>query len=33
MEAYRSHLTMVLTGKYVAETGSCWGEKVLEKPG
>ncbi|WOD11749.1 glutamate synthase large subunit [Pseudomonas sp. NyZ704] len=29
MEAYRSHLTMVLTD-YVAETGSAWGEEVLE---
>lgn len=29
MEAYRSHLTMVLT-EYVAETGSAWGEEVLE---
>lgn len=29
MEAYRSHLTTVLTD-YVAETGSAWGEEVLE---
>ena len=29
MEAYRSHLTMVLA-EYVAETGSAWGEEVLE---
>ncbi|WP_022961547.1 glutamate synthase large subunit [Halopseudomonas pelagia] len=29
MEAYRSHLTMVLTD-YVAETGSAWGEEVLD---
>ncbi|MFO7704249.1 MAG: glutamate synthase large subunit [Halopseudomonas sp.] len=29
MEAYRSHLTMVLT-EYVAETGSAWGEEVLD---
>ena len=29
MEAYRSHLTQVLT-EYVAETGSAWGAEVLE---
>src|SRR5690554_3823136 len=29
MEAYRSHLTGVLT-EYVAETGSAWGAEVLE---
>ncbi|MBL4610685.1 MAG: glutamate synthase large subunit, partial [Pseudomonas sp.] len=29
MEAYRSHLTMVLT-EYVAETGSAWGAEVLD---
>jgi glutamate synthase (NADPH) large chain len=29
MEAYRSHLTQVLT-EYVAETGSAWGTEVLE---
>ncbi|PKM29379.1 MAG: glutamate synthase large subunit [Gammaproteobacteria bacterium HGW-Gammaproteobacteria-11] len=29
MEAYRSHLTQVLT-EYVSETGSAWGAEVLE---
>lgn len=29
MEAYRSHLTQVLT-EYVAETGSAWGAEVLD---
>lgn len=29
MEAYRNHLTQVLT-EYVEETGSAWGAQVLE---